>query len=359
MLAKEYGSNFEDTIAVCKQGMVEDTSDTFYLRTGREALFIVGLEAIKRNIKQVLFPALCCPSMVQPFIQLGFDIEYYDIVNGLKVDQNSFERKLNDNQLILLLHYYGIRAFESKVMEEAITDHKNIIVVQDLTQNLFSENLREPFANFYIASIRKWLSVPDGAVLIENAYHSQCLASIKENDGVFSSINYKAMKQKTEYLRTGNSQTKEKYRSVFANGVSILKKEVVPQSMSDIARQLLFNLNKETIEQKRKENFQTLRGCLSTLDPSIMQYAITKNTPLCFPIVVNNRSIIQSELAGRGIYTQVLWPLPEDDSRKSMYAVWFSEHMLAVPCDQRYSKEDMTYIAAQLDDVISNYNKGE
>lgn len=359
MLVKEYGSNFEDTIVMGKQGMVGDTSDTFYLRTGREALFIVGLEAKKRNIKQVLFPALCCPSMVQPFIQLGFEICYYDIVDDLKVDQDSFERKLNDNQLILLLHYYGLRAFKSKAMEEAIKNRENIIVVQDLTQNLFSENLREPFANFYIASIRKWLSVPDGAVLIDNSYHSECVASIKENDRVFSSIYYEAMKQKTEYLRTGNLEIKEKYRSLFANGVSILKEEVVPQSMSNIARQLLLNLNKENTEQKRKENFQTLRDCLSELDRSITQYAVTKNTPLCLPLVVNNRSIIQSELAGRGIYTQVLWPLPEDDSRKSMFAVWFSEHMLAVPCDQRYSKEDMRYIAARLVDVIPKYNQGE
>ena len=356
MMVKEYGSNFEDTIVMGKQGMVGDTSDTFYLRTGREALFIVGLEAKKRNIKQVLFPALCCPSMVQPFIQLGFEICYYDIVDDLKVDQDSFERKLNNNQLILLMHYYGLRAFTSKAMEDSLKNRENIIVVQDLTQNLFSEILREPFADFYIASIRKWMSVPDGAVLVENAYHIQCVASIKENDGVFSAINYKAMKQKTEYLRTGNSQIKEEYRSLFANGVSILKKEVIPQSMSDIARQLLLNINIDDIEQRRKDNFQTLRGCLSTLEPSIMQYAITKNVPLCLPIIVNNRSTIQSELASRGIYTQVLWPLPEDDSRKSMYAVWFAEHMLAVPCDQRYSKKDMTYIAAQMNDVISKHN---
>ena len=72
---------------------------------------------------------------------------------------------------------------------------------------------------------------------------------------------------------------------------------------------------------------------------------VTKENPLYIPIFVENRTDVQTYLRGHNIFAPVLWPIPkevEQDINKDVSYIY--EHLLAIPCDQRYSLDDMRKI---------------
>mgnify|MGYP002909138984 CR=1 FL=1 len=63
------------------------------------------------------------------------------------------------------------------------------------------------------------------------------------------------------------------------------------------------------------------------------------------PIFVENRTDVQTYLREHNIFAPVLWPIPkevEQDINKDVSYIY--EHLLAIPCDQRYSLDDMRKI---------------
>ena len=68
-------------------------------------------------------------------------------------------------------------------------------------------------------------------------------------------------------------------------------------------------------------------------------------SPLYYPILVENRQEIQSYLCGNGIYASVLWKESNKfEIEKDADAEYIYSHILAIPCDQRYSKIEMDKI---------------
>ena len=70
-----------------------------------------------------------------------------------------------------------------------------------------------------------------------------------------------------------------------------------------------------------------------------------------FVIYVNNRAVLQRQLAQDAIYAPVIWPVEDervlvDDEVRSIY-----EHLLAIPCDQRYDETDMQRVV----EIINNF----
>ena len=73
-----------------------------------------------------------------------------------------------------------------------------------------------------------------------------------------------------------------------------------------------------------------------------------EESTLYFPILVKHRDALQKKLAERNIYCPVIWPVPQEAQGICDVAEYTAEYMLALPCDQRYSVEDMVYIAKEL-----------
>ena len=76
-------------------------------------------------------------------------------------------------------------------------------------------------------------------------------------------------------------------------------------------------------------------------DPSCDQCVISE---VISTIYVQDRKALQSELIKDAIYAPIIWPVEDEavlinDEVKYMY-----EHLLAIPCDQRYDVVDMQRI---------------
>ena len=74
------------------------------------------------------------------------------------------------------------------------------------------------------------------------------------------------------------------------------------------------------------------------------------NAPLYFPIYVKDRPGIQKQLAQKHIYAPVLWPVNTREILIDETIEYLFDHLLAIPCDQRYDEKDMEKIISVLND---------
>jgi hypothetical protein len=347
---KEYGSHFEweniiDT-GNCK--LLKSNSKNIYLRTGRECLLCIASKW--GNDCRILMPALCCPAMVQPFRQMKFDIRYYIVNENFAVDYNSIKSLLSNNCLVLLINYYGIKSYDAELIRDMISDFDNVGVIQDCTHHIFTESMYDSHADFQVGSIRKWLAIPDGAFLYSRDIELENQYSNSEN--LFTDTWMQAMLLKQSYLQTGNQLLKDYYLGLYSKGMENLKGTIEEFEMSEISKKMMALINIDNVKETRRENYIELYSYVSNYNSNIVRYCVVQEAPLCLPIVVNRRDDVQRELARIGIYTQVLWPIPDDAKGISPFADYFSKHMLALPCDQRYSVNDMKIIGESTVNII-------
>lgn len=351
---KEYGSNFEmPRVAGEGNGKeLKNSGNTFYLRCAREAFYLIGKNESERGVKTVFMPSLCCKSMVQSFEQLCFDVKYYRLTDELKIDYSYLESILEDNSLLVVINYHGINSFNADMIKKIIGE-RNVKVIQDCTQHIFTDSMYDS-ADYRVGSIRKWVSIPDGAFLTVLTEPGLKAELIREDDDPFVLQSLEAMREKSEYLSTGNAELKKKYRSKNAFCMDYLKGKVKPHGISKSAVKIYRDdINTESVIKKRRENYTYLKNSLSEMNSGLLKYAKEQYCPLCLPIVTDNRNEVQKRLAEKNVFCQVLWPVPAQAGDICENSLWFSEHMLAVPCDQRYSIEDMKYISSAIKEVLS------
>ena len=73
--------------------------------------------------------------------------------------------------------------------------------------------------------------------------------------------------------------------------------------------------------------------------------------PLYFTIYVQDRPALQRVLAQEAIYAPVIWPVEDERVLIDNDVKYIYDHLLAIPCDQRYDTEDMQRIVT----IINNY----
>ena len=103
-MQKEIGSEFWSIPLQSNNNDIFPTSCIWFL-SGRMALSYILLD-IKRkySIKIATLPSWCCDSMIKPFLNAGFDVNFYSV----RYEKNSFIQKIPSNsELILIMDYFG------------------------------------------------------------------------------------------------------------------------------------------------------------------------------------------------------------------------------------------------------------
>ena len=77
-----------------------------------------------------------------------------------------------------------------------------------------------------------------------------------------------------------------------------------------------------------------------------------EDSTLYLPLLLDDRHALQRALAERGIYCPVIWPEPEQAAGVCPVSRFVTEHMLCLPCDQRYGESDMDFYADCLNDIM-------
>ncbi len=350
-MIKEYGYEYD---AVLQNPLWELTEGkttkekfggAYCLRSGRDAL-----KAIAREYSPcvVFLPALACDSMVFPFGLYGHTVKYYRLKNDYSIDLNSLNIG-DDPAIFLYMEYFGRTAVSDTELEK-IRKKGNVIIIEDRTHNLIWERSSSFQPDYIISSLRKWLPVPDGGLLWGTIHKPFA------DDTSFSRMRLQAQCMRHEYLQYGDEDLKTEYRKIFSEVSDIMEKDE-PSAMSAYSYALVRQTDWDNIRSKRKKNAEILISLLRESPYISMIQDKPGFSDLYVAFTVKNRDIVQKCLSTERIFNTIIWPIGDEQKAVCNVARITEQNMLAAPCDQRYTVDDMYYIGKEIVRVSADVNR--
>ena len=356
-MKKELGSIFplnNEALCEAESTKISLPNDRIYYSLCREALYDLAIYLRKENENIALIPAYTCQTVITPFEEVGWNCIFYSIQKDLRIDTHSLEVLTSQfHPSVLVVHpFYGMEfnSQEEKTLQQ-INNHGTKVIL-DLTQCLFSTK-RYSFVDFYVASYRKWFPIPDGGFLECDINKTALLQPQKENTE-YTERQISAMYLRGQYFGNGDQRTKTISIQLNKKAEFFARQNTTPHKMSDIAYSLLLKENIQDNQEKRFENYTFLFRNIreSNKIKKVCQNLDEVTTaPLYFSIYVQNRPELQHILAQDAIYAPVLWPVEDKKVLINDDIRYIYDHILCIPCDQRYTIEDMQRVIT----IINNY----
>jgi dTDP-4-amino-4,6-dideoxygalactose transaminase len=329
-----------------------------YVQNGRAAIKI-ALQTIGCK-KTFLLPSYLCESIIQPFKELNIPYKFYKINEDLTIDTAHLLecKKKYKSEGVFIINYFGMLSNQknSKFIEEL---KKDIWIIEDFTHGslIESENrMRKSFGHIIISSMRKYLPVPDGCIIINNT--DLKLPEIESRNNSFSRQRTIAKLLRWEFLNNETLRTKE-IESLFLSLFLQVEKSVDEtnpvQKMSYLSELILSSLNLAEIKKIRKKNFKALLNYFSSSTQLQKHFQpIYKSegngSPFYFPVRVKglDRKKLLSGLVNRNLFCSIMWPMPEEIKISDFPASHkLSSEIVCIPIDQRYTDRDMKDIATR------------
>lgn len=353
---REFGS--EHPSIVLPDGYFDSLGDLdleiTYLRSGREALMAVALDCKKEENPVLLMPAYCCWSMSAPFEKAGWKVVYYRLNRDLTVDLSYLDMLLEHYHpsAVLTMNFFGVastRQAVNRVKEFA----PGIIVIEDFSHcTFFIKDIFDDKVDYYVSSIRKSVGVCDGSIVLSR---EKLCVQVKPYIAEFSESRVAAQTLKGKYTFSKSNEDKATFLSILRNGEETLNQFDSVHSISPMAAEMLAQINGGSIAYARREN---MKHMVSLLNGKVRMpeniHLSFDGAPFSLPIVANDQALIQNKLAENGVYAAVLWPLSEEAGRVCENSLYFSEHMLSIPIDQRYNWDDIEDMANIILKVVND-----
>ena len=321
---------------------------------GRNAINLVLLDLLENlENKKALIPAYTCETVIQPFLDNGFEIFYYEVDKSLNIKISEINKliKKNEIKIVFLQPMFGFNTidFDEKILETK--------VVLDNTHGYFS-NLQINFQDYTIVSLRKWFGIPDGALIIKS--DGELTISLKEVEKDFINLAKKAFNKKYNYLFLNNG-IKDNFRELYKKIKDSLEFMNIDYSMSSLTKDLIFVEDFSFLKNQRRKNFSLLLKYFNNrhkyyedlVVKPIFNYLNEGIVPLYFPVYVYNgkRDEFQKYMAENNVFCPIIWPIPSNLhlSKISPDLKWIYDHISVIPIDQRYSEKDMEYILIKIE----------
>ena len=337
----EFGSDFYIMQSTCyfsndlnKNVLYEVYSDVREYANGRHAL-----EALCKfkGWNRIWIPAYFCYEVIEYLKNVGIKVSLYDD-HPLKNNDSEVVKNLpyKNGDVILRMNFFGIRGFRSNA-------GIGVPVIEDHTHDLLSEWAQKSDADYCIASVRKSMPIASGGILWSPRKLSlpevvsetaACKAMAEER--------YEGMKMKRDFL-LGKSVDKSVFRQKMLKTEELIDKLSL-SGMDEKTIAILRGINYGRWDKRKLENWKLAFNLLSesfhVLD-SIHPFSIII---LCE--TSEERSSLRDYLIDNLIYPAILWKIPNYSEYSDARS--FSERMLSIHCDARYSKTDITEMCKRI-----------
>ncbi|MDD0852515.1 DegT/DnrJ/EryC1/StrS family aminotransferase [Halobacteriovorax sp. GB3] len=297
--------------------------ESVFLSHARNGIF-QALELIKREDerRRVLAPASICSVAIAPIINQGYEILYYDI-------DDQFNPVLNENldltnvSIFLYVNFFGLSSSAQKVRE--FCNQHQIYMIEDCALTMPSSDQSQigKIGDFSIFSLRKFLPIPDGAVLVCNneqfnlnniGFNNQ---SFKEEVKQFISFMVILLKPmlssflKFKYKKIQLSKPLKNYEDLDLSFQNYSKR------ISKISRHLLKFISIKKYIEERNTIFQSV---VRSLDKSKVQVLIHESNKdaiaYIVPVRLENRDNILESLYREGLFLEPSLNEPFVDNEK-------------------------------------------
>ena len=357
---REYGS--EHPAIILPDGYFDKFSEFkrnfLFLRSGREALLLAAIVSSTQKEKTILFPAYCCWSMSAPFEKVGWKVVYYRLREDLTVDTDYLKVLLEQEkpQAVLTMNFYGSASTEDAICAVREYEYNNkgsIKIIEDFSHCTFSfRNIFNQDVDIYVSSIRKSIGISDGSIILSK--EALPIQYIQEEQKDFADNRFAAQTKKALYTYSKNQNEKSEFLLMLRNCESIIDEFTAVRPISERARRQLALVNGEEIAYARRENMRHLWTLLDgNVDMVPGLERCMNGAPFSLPILVDKRDEVQSALAKRGVYTQLLWPICKEAQQVCKVSKMMNARMLSVPVDQRYSWDDIEDMARIICEIVN------
>lgn len=270
----------------------------------------------KKNIKLIYMPYYLCDSIFETCKEYNVDIKFYNV--GYDFCPIITE-DIDASQYIYIVNYYG--QLDSTYIKTLNRVFPNIIL--DNVQSFYSLPL-DGISTIY--SCRKFFGVPDGAVLYTD---------VKYDDSIVQDISYKRFNYLIGRYELGASSF---YKEYVSNNAYIRQAPV--RKMSKLTYNLLKAIDYDFIKDRRTNNYCYLHRHLNRYNKLALNIPVGA---FAYPFYCKDGKKLRNYLIKNKVYVPLLWPnILETTCNQIEYDL--AQNILPIPCDQRYSAEDMYYI---------------
>lgn len=286
------------------------------LNSGRTALELI-LRTL--NYSKVYVPYYICDVVLDVFDKCNTTYEFYSI--NIDFEPIFDFSTIHENEGFLYINYFGIK---NTFIEDLIRKCNNLII--DNSQSFFSKSYHKiPSFN----SCRKFFGVPDGAYLYLD---KPCQVDFPLDH---SERRFIHLLKRVEY------GPEIAYKDYIRIEKSFKKQEI--KQMSLLTKGLLSNLDYELVRNKRRDNYLFLQTYLSKYNQ--LNLPLPKDSvPMVYPFMIENGAHFRKILIENKVYVATYWSnvlkLVLKDSLESN----FTQNIIPLPIDQRYSPNDLIRI---------------
>ena len=272
------------------------------------------------GIKSLYVPGYTCPIVWDAVNMEQCEIKLYSIDKTF-MPKESFPK----DSYILYTNYFGICSENVKMLSEK---YPRLIV--DNSQSFFSGKMGMASFN----SARKFFGVPDGAYL----FTDKGLPDKFDTD-----ISWE---RASHLLIRADLGAEAGFDEFKKNDCSLCGEEI--KAMSNLTQNILKGIDYKSVIKMRTYNFRYLHEELESINELKVSFG-GGDIPMCYPFLYK-RNGIRKGLIDQKIYVPTYWTgqCDQDVGR------YFEQYLCPIPIDQRYDKEDMSFVAGQLLKIINS-----
>lgn len=358
-MMREIGSDFwenkqtENRKPFVISGVQRPTEEQYFI-SGRSAIRAFA-RYVKTGNKNILLPAFTCETVITPFKKEGWDIYYYPIHLDLIPNYDAMKKLIMEKSptVIYLQSYFGFHTLTD--VEEIITicKEKNITLIEDLTQCLFSD-FEKTKADYHVASLRKYISIPEGGILLAHGYTVEGQILPPEKAVIHTA--QEAFWDKKLYIEGSTEISKERFLNAYKKWKRLIGEFDDVYQINEESKKILEYVDVDYMKKKRRDNYSYLWYEIQHISwvYSVFSLPDIDEVPLYFPVYIKaaeERKRIQQYLAERDIYCPIVWPQYMEDREIDEESKYIYEHILCIPCDQRYRRKEMLRIIEEIKNI--------
>lgn len=340
---KEFGSDFHfiDSYNSGRAHLTDVFRGAWLLADGRQC--IVALIR-QYGWKRLWMPEYFCYEVIETIIEQT-DIEVIKYADSPLSEGKVEKLPYKVGDVLLRMNFFGMREHRS---------NKNIPVpvIEDHSHDPFGHWALYSDADWCVSSIRKILPLPEGGMMWSpKGHHLTVLLTSSEDNEKISTTRWEGMEMKTLYLK-GEDVCKNEFRKRYTETEEYFD-HAEPSLIDSRSREVVSEkLDINLWQGAKRRNWLLLKSLVNQEVCRVMEPE--NDTCTMFSMVLlfeskKKRDIVRKELIEACVYSAILWNVPDSVSMK---AKDFSERMLSIHCDGRYTEEDIRQLAGILNKCL-------
>lgn len=339
----EFGSDFHfiDSYNSGRAHLTDVFRGAILLADGRQCIVVLIRQY---GWKRIWMPDYFCYEVIDTIKeQTGIEVIFYEDnpLHEGQVEKLPFE----EGDALLRMNFFGMRG---------LRNNKNIPcpVIEDHSHDPFGHWALYSNADWCISSIRKILPLPEGGMMWSPKGHQLSIElSTSEDNEKIAAFRWEGMEMKSAYLK-GKSVNKGEFRKHYTETEEWFDgaEPVLIDSRSKdvVTKQLDINL----WQGAKRMNWQILQSLVNKDVCHVLKPE--EDTCTSFALILlfdsrERRDAVRKQLIEACVYPAILWAVPNIVSAASKE---FSERMLSIHCDGRYTEQDVRQLADIINDTL-------